>query len=1190
MRATEWRRRKFIKSLSLAALGTGTVSGDVYQQTNSNESTKGWNTYAYDPQNTGYNPDAKVPTKLNIQWDQELFTYGRIVGRGEKIYVSQLDGSIQARSAATGEIDWETDYPVYGTGPAPTVTSDTVYAAGYEELFALSARDGSIKWSANISAGGTATTVVNGMVFVGGRDGVVYALDSSTGNEQWTFDTGDSSSDNFDAVPEPAFADGTVFIGGGYDNSKVYALSAADGVKQWEKTLTSAVMAPPTVYDGSLYVSCIDGRIHKLDADDGSQVWSYETRGRIYISPSIAHDTVVVGTLEGWLYALTASDGSEQWSVELEDRIGISLGIADGSVLVRLSNGSLTTRSITDGTEEQTISTDSSDGLNPYLSNVIAFNNEVFTQNFGVIRKFSKNIPPTASISIEPESADVGEEVTFSAEGSSDEDGSIESYYWDLYGGPDGSREYNQRGEVQTETYSSDGRYDIFLKIVDSDGGTAYAQDTITIGPGDQSPTASFTFSPSNPALGETVTLNGSESSDDGSITKYEWDLNDDGSYEETGSTIETTFSSSGEIPVKLRVTDDGENTDTIVKDVPVSSDTESPTAEFDYSPQDPTSGEIVTFDASASTAETSITSYDWDVTGNGNYNEQGETITASFETGETEVTLRVRDENDRTDTVNKTISIDSSGSQLTATFDFAPESPTAGEAVSFDASASADDGTVDSYEWDFDDDGTTEETGSQLEYTFDTSGEYPVTLRVSNEAGKSTKTQTVSVSRDNVPPTAAFTYTPERPTTADKIEFDASSSSDDEGITAYEWDFTNDGVTDATGQTATYSFETAVEHEVTLRVTDGDDVTRSTSQTVTVSESPFQQMKEAHLSTAREVQDATVGDLGVVEHAKAANQAYTQAIEAGNIDSNTAFKAMQRLDTGIETTATVAEQIGSAPELEGQNERDLTRKMAKPTIDTAVQLTTMIATASSQSGGDSGGLVGAIKKDLIQGVKSDAKNAIKNLIRTMLGNALTRFTSDFESAGETLASEVLSGAVSTATEIKERLDDLKDQILGLVADALQLRSEGGFGFIPGPLSATNLATYAGTLDAGVRGLYTLLDTETVRDNGLSGTTTDALAESNDQRAEIRSQARSAENLMDDAIEFSENSNLASVLAGLSDGVGIIDILRGISTVVGYFISGIPTAFATGAGIGSLIEINIRHHVAMYNSIQGDSL
>lgn len=924
-----------------------------------------------------------------------------------------------------------------------------------------------------------------------------------------------------------------------------------------------------------------------MNTDDGSGVWTYETSDITYASPSIANGTVVIGSLDQTLYALAASDGSKRWSVDLENAVGVSPAIADGAVFAQLTDGSVTVRSLADGSEQETAPSVAEDAFSGVLNNIIVFDDQVFSHKGGSLRKFTENIPPTASISIEPESAAVGEEVTFSAEASSDEDGTIESYNWEL----NGAQKFNQTGKVQTKMYSSAGTYDIYLRITDSDGGEGYAQDSITIEPGDKPPTASFTTTPSNPAPDQKVTLDAGSSTAENTITSYEWDVTGDGSYGQQGETLSASFEA-GETEVTLRVTGENDLTDTSTQTVTATSVGQAPTARFDFTPESPTAGEEVSFDASesfASRAYTDITSYEWDMTGDGSYDQQGETTKASFEAGETEVTLRVTDQNYLTGKSTQTVSVGSTDSQPTATFSFAPASPEASEPVSFDASASADDGTVDSYEWDFDGDGTIEQNGAQPEYTFETSGEYQVKLRVSNGAGESTETKTVSVNRSNTPPTAAFTYTPSNPTTADNIEFDASPSTDDEGVAAYEWDFTGGEEVDATGQATTYNFDTATDHEVVLTVRDGDGVTRSTSQTVTVTESPFQQIKDAHISTAREVQDGTVGNLGVVAQAETANREYTQAVEDGAIDSNTALKALQRLNSGIATTASVVEQIGSAPELGERNERDLTRKMTKPTIDTAIQLTTMIATASSQSGGSSS-LIGTVKRDLIQGIKSDAGDAVKNLIRMMLGDALTRFTSDFERSGETLVSEILSGALSTAREIRDRLDELKSQILEPVADALQLRAEGGFGFTPDPLLTTNLAAYAGSLDAGVQGLYTFLSVERVRENGLSGTTDKALDESYAQQQEIRAQAETAENVIDDAIEFGANSNLPSVLASFSDGISIMDLLRGVSTVVGYFISGIPTAFATGAGIGGLIEINIRHHLAIYNTIQGDSL
>ena len=86
---------------------------------------------------------------------------------------------------------------------------------------------------------------------------------------------------------------------------------------------------------------------------------------------------------------------------------------------------------------------------------------------------------------------------------------------------------------------------------------------------GNQPPTASFTVvARTRPSSGRPVTFNGAGSSDpDGTIAKYEWDLDGNGTYEtSTGTTPTTTHAftaSRAPIQVGLRVTDNGGKTGT---------------------------------------------------------------------------------------------------------------------------------------------------------------------------------------------------------------------------------------------------------------------------------------------------------------------------------------------------------------------------------------------------------------------------------------------------------------------------------------------------------------------------------------------------------------------------------------------------------------------------------------------------
>ena len=73
-----------------------------------------------------------------------------------------------------------------------------------------------------------------------------------------------------------------------------------------------------------------------------------------------------------------------------------------------------------------------------------------------------------------------------------------------------------------------------------------------------QPPTASFTYSPQNPVVGEEITFDASDSYDpDGSIVFYEWDFGDGNITNTTEEVIKHSYSEAGSYEVVLTVTDD---------------------------------------------------------------------------------------------------------------------------------------------------------------------------------------------------------------------------------------------------------------------------------------------------------------------------------------------------------------------------------------------------------------------------------------------------------------------------------------------------------------------------------------------------------------------------------------------------------------------------------------------------------
>jgi YD repeat-containing protein len=358
-------------------------------------------------------------------------------------------------------------------------------------------------------------------------------------------------------------------------------------------------------------------------------------------------------------------------------------------------------------------------------------------------------------------------------------------------------------------------------------------------------PTAAFTSSPEPANPGQTVTFNGSGSADsDGTIAKYEWDLDGNGTYEiDTGTTPTTTksYTTPGTVAVKLRVTDDRGGQGTVTHNVTVNS---PPTAAFTMSPNPAGTGQTVTFDGTTSSdAGGSITKYEWDLDGNGTYETNGgtaPTTTKAYAAAATvTVGLQVTDNNGATATTTRSLSVQT---PPTASFTVTPSPAAVNQTVTFNATASTTpSGTLTKFEWDLDGNGTYEtDTGTTSTTTkaYTTAGTVTVGLRITDSRGlTATTTRSLTVTGA---PTASFTVSPNPAQTRDTVTFNGSGSTTPSGttITRYEWDLDGNGTyetnTNATATTTkVYDAESTV--TVGLRVTSSNGLTATTTRSLTV-------------------------------------------------------------------------------------------------------------------------------------------------------------------------------------------------------------------------------------------------------------------------------------------------------------------------------------------------------------------
>ena len=443
---------------------------------------------------------------------------------------------------------------------------------------------------------------------------------------------------------------------------------------------------------------------------------------------------------------------------------------------------------------------------------------------------------PSAAFSYTPISPTTRNPVQFFDQ-SSDPGGNIASWSWDF---DDGG---NSSAQNPLHTFATSGAYDVTLTVTSGGGATSSVTRRITAR--NAPPTANFTFNPATPDLGEMVTFSAGGSSDpDGTIVSYEWDFNNDGLTDVTGSTVTRAFSVVGARPVRLRVTDNEGAPASVTKVVPVQAT--PPTACFTFTPADPNTGAAIAFSASCSTdPDGTIILYEWDFDDDGATDATGMTVTHSYPTaGVYPVTLTVTDNDGAVDAETEGVPVAAGGTsgdnqppEPDFTISFAEgDEANIGEVVTFLSDGSSDpDGTIESYEWDFDDDGTYDATGTTASHAYHTGGAKIVTLRATDDDGaRGYKTRVVSV--EFVRPTADFTFDPAQPRNGEVVQFDASNSSDRDGtVEFFEWDFDDDGRTDATGMTVTHVFQSGGAMPVTLTVIDDDGVFDFTTRTVPV-------------------------------------------------------------------------------------------------------------------------------------------------------------------------------------------------------------------------------------------------------------------------------------------------------------------------------------------------------------------
>jgi outer membrane protein assembly factor BamB len=236
------------------------------------------------------------------------------------------------------------------------VDGTIVVGAGDGGVYAIDAMTGHQKWrAATRGRVRSSPAIAGGRVYVGSFDGRVYCLDLATGARRWTYETegttlhsGDYGFDRRSIQSSPAVDDGVVYVGA--RDGFLYAIGADDGKLRWRYDhkiswiITSPAVSEHVVFAGSSdahFAQALDssgkelwrtptgvpvwsspavagalvyfgdgaGRVHAVDRMSGEEKWMFRTGSTVFSSPAVSGNFVVVGSTDGGVYALRAGDG-----------------------------------------------------------------------------------------------------------------------------------------------------------------------------------------------------------------------------------------------------------------------------------------------------------------------------------------------------------------------------------------------------------------------------------------------------------------------------------------------------------------------------------------------------------------------------------------------------------------------------------------------------------------------------------------------------------------------------------------------------------------------------------------------------------------------------------------------------------------------------------------------------------------
>ena len=249
---------------------------------------------------------ASQHTKWQFKTEGEIISSANFVD--DRVLFGSYDGFLYCLNRENGELIWkfETEGYVHGTPGVWTqsakesddVRNFTIVTGCDSYLRVLNIDDGTQTQQVNLGAYvGASPAISENYVYCGTYGSEILGVNLDTGEIAWRYR---HPKRRFPFFASAAVTQGVVIIGG--RDKMVHALSSETGEPLWTYTTKSRIESSAVIVGRRAFLGTTGGMLIALDVSTGELVWEFATGSSIVASPSVADGRLYIGTDDGILY------------------------------------------------------------------------------------------------------------------------------------------------------------------------------------------------------------------------------------------------------------------------------------------------------------------------------------------------------------------------------------------------------------------------------------------------------------------------------------------------------------------------------------------------------------------------------------------------------------------------------------------------------------------------------------------------------------------------------------------------------------------------------------------------------------------------------------------------------------------------------------------------------------------------